>query len=599
MENKDIVEASEVVQEAPETPKEEQLSLAQAAMPAQLESKRGKLDAVRSFINSPWVFIALPLLVGGIWLVNNTWLITNNLDHPYALAAGPATIGSILLVWFVINFFKTIASWCKSAWALFLGWRKRDGSTFWLVIAVFLAVSVLESGTFFNELLGPNSLFGTLGYASAFVIDLVSVECMRARQAAVRMRDGGGERLYQIGVIICALLSAFANGYTALQHFVEPTNTLIPILMIKVAPAIGVIFPLLMVFLSFAGDYTADQSNTKLDPEQYEKAEHKRIRLLEIQRDKLKARVQIEHDIDLLAAKMAGNKEKRTFFLVNWFFPKNPLSMSMVVENVVEEMKKLYDPQMQILMDQNKQLQSHLQGFIAESHQVYAHLGQSLREDIGRVKAENEGDIDLLIQRLEAVKRELISGTQNQLKEIVSQQRLQTTNTPTDPGYYPSSKQLVNQDQKTNKPLDKESGDMEDVVVIDEEIRKALIDYPIFLRTLSTGVRSISIEDIIQTTGHTPQLVRRREKNGVFKKTRREGLYTITSVITWLKSERLPARSQSPNAPMNGEGNTTDLVPQKEAPKRRNTQPLYPENASNIDSFADPITEPNLVGIGE
>src|SRR5436190_22116440 len=104
------------------------------------------------FINSPWVLLMVPLLVGGFWLVLNPWVILNNLDKPYALLAGPSLVGSCIVGWLFIKFFRAIERGIKSAWAAFLKARQEDGSAqfIWIVILVFLAVSVAASGSFFT-----------------------------------------------------------------------------------------------------------------------------------------------------------------------------------------------------------------------------------------------------------------------------------------------------------------------------------------------------------------------------------------------------------------------------------------------------------------
>jgi hypothetical protein len=393
------------------------------------KAKQKMMDPVkkakRSLFNTPWVLMTVPLLfvamAGGVWLGNNTQVITDNINKPFALLIIPTAVASVLVLWLVVNFFKAIANWCKATLNSFTSWRQKEGSTFWIVIAVFLIVSVLESGTFFNELLGPNSLFGTLGYASALVIDLVSVECMRARQKAVRKHDRSGERLYQVGVIVCAFLSAFGNVYTALEHFKDPTNTQIPDWMIHMAPVVGVIFPLLMVFLSFAGDYTADQAHSSLDPEQFAKSEQARIRFFEIQRDTLSKRVQIETEIDRLSNRL---KQRREFFLVRWLFPKAAPGVVQVVDQVIEEMRKLYDPQLQLLTnqvqlatEQNQWLRSELLTLTTESKQAYGLLAWGVHQRIEAIDTQKDTDLYLLTEKISEAQNVTMERVQDEINQ--------------------------------------------------------------------------------------------------------------------------------------------------------------------------------------
>jgi len=91
---------------------------------------------------------------------------------------------------------------------------------FTLVILVFMMISVLESGEFFNVNITHGALFGILGYALALGFDLVSVVCMLARLNALRLRDESGARLNLLGVVICAAVSAFAffHGLRLCSH---------------------------------------------------------------------------------------------------------------------------------------------------------------------------------------------------------------------------------------------------------------------------------------------------------------------------------------------------------------------------------------------
>ena len=91
---------------------------------------------------------------------------------------------------------------------------------FSLVIVVFLIISVLESGDFFNSNITHQAIFGLLGYALALGFDLVSIVCMLARLNAERMKDSRGSRLNLMGVIVCAPVSAFAffHGLRLCSH---------------------------------------------------------------------------------------------------------------------------------------------------------------------------------------------------------------------------------------------------------------------------------------------------------------------------------------------------------------------------------------------
>jgi len=507
---------TETIQEAP----------TQQPLPPQKVRRQRSDGGFVALINKPYILLAILLLIGGVWLVQHLDIITNNLDKPYALLAGPALIGSLLVGWFVLTFFKAIASWCRLGWQSFATWRKQDGSSMWLVIAIFLLVSVCESGNYFNELLGAVSLFGVLGYAVSLVIDLVAVECMRARLGAGRMRDKMGKRLYLLGVVACASLSAFANTYTALQHYHEPTGTLIPALMVHMAPWTGMAFPLLIIFLSFTADYTADQTSSKLDPGNYKLQEEKRLKLLEIQRDMLRSRMTIEQEMDAMNAQHLKENE-REFFLVSWLLRRKSIDMDYVVAQVTEELQKAYESQLEVMAKQQETTQQQLTIALQkmtdmQQHnlQVFASLQQDRREDIQQ-----------FITRLEQVKTESKHVYQDADKGAVNTTYSESEDVP-------------------KKPRS-QGGQQENELLHNPEVQEVLKSYVILAQYLTRGVRSLTLEEIIEATGHSRKMVLNRIKDGTFAKTKNPNKFRVDSVIEWLKIAPLPRRQEADNNDVN------------------------------------------------
>src|SRR5262249_9555845 len=134
------------------------------------------------------------------------------------------------------------------------------------------------------------------------------------------------------------------------------TTGVLPDWMLNVAPWFGLVFPVLIILLSITADYTLDQTSTKLDPDNYRTQEEKRIRLIEIQRDMLERRMQVEREIDHMTRQLKSKKPERSFFLVSWLFPRDPLSMQAVVAAVTEEIKKSYGEQFAALSEQVTQI---------------------------------------------------------------------------------------------------------------------------------------------------------------------------------------------------------------------------------------------------
>lgn len=579
-----------------------------------MNKQRGQ--TLLAVVCSPWVLVTIPVILGGIWLINNTWVITNNLDKPYMLAAGPATIITGLVAWAAFAFFKTIVSWCKSTWGAFIEWKKKEGSSFWLVIYVFLAVSVLESGTFFNILLGPNSFFNSLGYASAFVIDLVAVECMRARLHAVRMRDKAGSILYLFGVVICAGISAFANGYTALLHWHDPVNTPIPAVMIYVAPTIGVIFPLLMIFLSFAGDYTADQASTKLEPGEYKKSELKRIQLLEIQRDMLRDRLQIEQEIDQMTQRLKSKKSDRTFFLIAWLFPRDPLSMQAVVESVTQEIRKVYDEQFAGLSQQVSsqllqlteqttqssqlaigEIQSHLRGIQADHKTLTTQqtfTGQQLTALTQQIELISESNG----RWQDEIESRFSTTVSNQIASALQSYNIPDETTIAEQIATAIQEYTVDQMDDNRLPIDSKKPLYP---FLTDELKEVIDRFPIVDSWIRTGQRTVSVSEIIAATGFTPQFVGRQASDDMFTrvktdnhKTKTDSIYTTKSVINWLKTNPSPQKRAAKKREQNTE--EIDAIPQQElqvtegipvAAETQNGHNHHPKETVKLDEYQE------------
>jgi len=378
--------------------KQKQQHLA-AAAPAPAAHR--KVWGMPGFLRSPWLLLAAALMVGGFWLVLHPSIITDNIDKPYALLAGPALAGSFLGCWLVIKFFEAIAQGLQSGWAAFVSYRKQDAGAqfFWIVITVFLGVSVFASGDFFSKL--EREAIPGLGYATALFIDLVAVQCMRARLNAGRLRDRRGQFLYLLGVLICASASAFANVYTSLLTFATPTGNAagaLPAWMPGIAPWFGLVFPVLIVLLSMTADYTVDQTSSKLDPESYKAQEMKRVTLLGYQRDMLKDRVAIEQEIDELAAALRGQKERRVFFLIAWLFP-----VQMSGARLLDQVEGLYKPQLEALTEQNTLLRSDLARLANTAQSAYMQLDQTVQGFIKAVDSQRDTDNTLLLEQVKSL----------------------------------------------------------------------------------------------------------------------------------------------------------------------------------------------------
>lgn len=514
-----------------------------------------------SLVRSPWILITIPILLGGMWLINNTWIITDNLDKPYALLAGPVLVGSILVGWLTIKFFKTIERGCKAGWEALVRAQKEDSSAqfFWAVIVVFMVVSVFASGSFFTDL-EHNTVPG-LGYIVALFIDLVAVQAMKARLNAVRMRDQRGQALYLSGVFLCSGASAFANVYTSLSEFHQTATGVLPIWMLNVAPWFGLIFPALILLLSITADYTLDQTSTKLNPENYRKQEQKRIELIEIQRDMLQRRLQVEREIDQLTSQIKSKKSGRTFFLVAWLFPRDPLSMQAVTTAVVEEVKKTYDAQFAGL---NQQVSSQLRQLAEQFTQSSQSAIKEIQITLSNLQIDLTSERSSTGQQLSAITKqiELITESngrfqdeiESTLSTTVSEQiatALQSYNlldetAITDHITAVIQEYTVDQTDDHSTPIDSPKPLYR---LLTEDLKQVIERFPAIDSWIRAGQRTVSVSDIVQATGFSSQFVGRQASDGQFTriktdnlKVKTDSIYNTKSVINWLKTNPSPQK---------------------------------------------------------
>lgn len=502
--------------------------------PAPAPDEKGRLAGFFFAINRPWILLTLPLLIGGWWLAANPGVITANLDKPYALLAGPVLVGSILAGWLVWRFFEAIRAWCILAWKSLAQARKDDGSAqfFWMVIIVFLIVSVFASGHFFTILEGD---IPGLGYATALFIDLVAVQSMRARLNAVRMRDKRGAFLYLIGVFVCAGASAFANVYSDLASFNQRASGVLPPWMVNAAPWFGLVFPLLILLLSITADYTLDQVSTKLDPENYKKQEEKRVKLLEIQRDLLTQRVQYEQEIDHLTRN--NGKPRRVFFLVRWLVPERQQPLD--IEHVMEQVKQIYQP---VIEQQQKIIEE-----LTQARQAFTLMQQTIHQIDLQRDTDNRLLSDLIDQR-ETRFQGLLSESQSSLIEQVKELFI---GPDTDPEI-PTLEEAIDDPKESFKedlnspdtapltrpltiPLDDPKGE------VPEDLKEVFETYPYVKRAYFSGQKSLTLEESINVTGHSRKMILNRIKDGTFRPTpKNPNKYLLTSVIEWLKTAPKP-----------------------------------------------------------
>lgn len=295
-------------------------------------------------------------------------------------------LGIAAIVSLVANRRPIGAAFAKAAQRLF-----SPVGFFGLVIVVFMIISVLESGEFFNTDITHEAIFGLLGYALALGFDLVSVVCMQARLNATRMRDERGARLNLVGVSICAAVSAFANAAGSLQGYNPVNLDHTPIWMQFSAPWLGMVFPALIVVLSMTTDHILDHTPTRgIDVTVFRAREHKRVELLQVRLDTERDMLRLETELSTLRRnrEQASGKVQREWVFWRWLRPVTPAQSNSANNELKTEMN-------QTVQATRAALEAHLAELRADIHTLSTRSAEAdthLRTLQDQMRAHQEED---------------------------------------------------------------------------------------------------------------------------------------------------------------------------------------------------------------
>lgn len=159
---------------------------------------------------------------------------------------------------------------------------------FWLVNIVFMVISAYHAAPFFGSVVsttpGLEQFAPYIGLPVALILDGITIVFMQARLEAVYRRDNRKAKEYLWYVFMASGMSTIANLYTDIEHFEMASYTHLWPLMQGLAPVVLSIFPLFLVAISKAADeLVSGTSLDKLDVEEFEMQENRRLKLLEIQ----------------------------------------------------------------------------------------------------------------------------------------------------------------------------------------------------------------------------------------------------------------------------------------------------------------------------
>lgn len=523
--------------------------------------------SIKEHVNTPYILLLAPLLVGGFFLVLNPGYVVLAMNYPFASAFILAIPVCLFIVKLVINFFSVIEQWIRLQFEK--ARNAKRGQFLEFVIAVFMFVSVTEAGPMFNKIQGY-ALCGALGYITVFAFDLVAVVCMKSRAKMLRKGHDGKARIYQMGVWLCALVSVFANLYEAIQN-ATALSTTNPLTFF--APLAGIAFPVMIIFLSYATD--ADEDDVD-DPVVYRKEQEKRVEFVKAKRDIATAILHEKIQMNLL--------KQREFFLHGWFFTKKKMhsvievATQQVMKNIKEDVTKLKQSildevnglrqkvvdeitvtvtnkvssstqsQINKVLSENTLLASQLQKIQADREHDNREFARQIERLQGLITTQIElqnGIVDRqlfdmqasLESRFNGVIDSAVSRSIEAAQEVVKDASLSVSQEP--------SQESVKRERNTDEMAAIPSGQQTSGALADPEFQDMLIHYVILKQWLTRGVKSLTLEEIVETTGHSRKMVINRIKDGTFARTKNPNRFRMDSILTWLKDAPLPKRQES------------------------------------------------------
>lgn len=448
---------------------------------------------------------------------------------------------SVALALILLNTYKMLFQEMKRA----LGWLRKSLFTwrffFWVVNIICMVFSAQNAGYFFG-------LYEPIGIALAFVLDLMIITFTQAMLSARAQGDEKRARQVLSFIFLCAFLSTIGNLVHNLQTQDTITLQVNHVWFQPFLPYISSCVPLFLVLLALVADLVTKANLDNIDVSVYEEQEKKRSELLE-KRNQYRER-QNQAESQFLAL-LVAQRDQKSFY--KGALPKSfrwpwetRVDMEALINGVGGKLATIYDAKKEALsadlLKKQQETEKHFTDLLAglqqqllqQNNDVQQALAARYDQEISRLSATLQSRIEGAIVPLEArVIGEVDHRLQGQNDAVFA--ALSANNPPTHAGQKEQNTAPI--------PASNEEGNEESKRELSEAEKATLINYPIVASWLTTGLRSVSIEQIIADTGHTPQLIRRREKEGVFKRTRREGHYRVDSVITWLVTAPLPGNN--------------------------------------------------------
>lgn len=385
---------------------------------------------------------------------------------------------------------------------------------FWTVNLVFMAVSVLHAGVFFGITGNGHDLPGmgeTLGFAVSFFLDLVTVILMQAMLESRYRGEEGRARQFLFFITVCCATSTFANLAISLNDF-NAAKMLphAPFWVQTASPYVLASFPLFVIMMSIAAEMIINlRPLEKLEEEEYEADEKKRLRIMEIRNTYLEKQANEELRALTIRAQMKANKQLRRGNVPNgfrWFWEK-PVETEVIIAGVTAQLQAVYEPQIESLKKrleelQNQQLEMTAPGITAHLRAQHHREGQANTSDLSWVyRDQGETPLPPTLS---------VAPSGSVREEYGDETRQNSGSIPVTPALFAITK-----------------------------------NYPrVVSEWLANNRKTATLEEIVEVTG---QSKRRLNKAPLRRYSRNPELILLSSVIEWLKTAPVPTHHEGQN----------------------------------------------------
>ena len=416
---------------------------------------------------------------------------------------------------------------------------------FWIVNLSCMAYSAQNAGYIFG-------LYEASGFIIGLALDGLIIVFTQTALAAKARGETTRAALILLFIVGCCLLSTIGNLAHNLHTNIDAQTS--GVWFQEIIPYVTSLMPLLLIAMAWVADLKINPLE-KEDPKLYETNQQKQIDFQQIQIESNEKRAGLETRaiaVEVLRRRNSALRRGKVPGSFRWFWEK-AVDASEIIAGVSAQLTALFNPHIEEMKRELEALRNEKEDYIAHAEQVNTEkmiqFQQSCRTFISRLieeirvdfSTQNEQYHFAFVQQNEQYRLGLGQQYDQDITLIKSQLTSRIDEALSD------VKTTISQDvEALNEAFDlvistkQSSAKSSNVIERTPEVEFVINRYPNVESWLDRPQRSVTLQDIIDATGHTSQLIHRRARAGAFRATRREGYYRLDSVIEWLRTAPLP-----------------------------------------------------------